>query len=254
MGNYEVHPYAKLLPELSEAENFQLVESIRKHGQLVPVLLYEGKIVDGRSRYNACRVIGIDPVVMDWTPPEDEAGIIPAIIELNLARRHLSLSQRMVVAADALEAMAAQPKRKDPHPVTGKLPEEEDFFGCSKAFAARTFGIDEKLAVAARHIKSTMPELYQGMQAGTVKPEEIIKAYQSRKTDAPSDGPQKAPAKPKPVKRPQLPNPFDSDCLILIPGDREGMVKLSERLENEGYRHQIALLREGKWITEMCKP
>lgn len=253
MGSiYEVHPYAKLLPELSEAENFQMVESIRKHGQLIPILLFEGKIVDGRSRYNACREIGIEPQVLQWYPPEDTAEIIPAVMELNLARRHLTIQQRMAVAANAMEAMAGI-KRKDPHPVTGKVPEvDSEFFGCTKAFAARTFGIDEKFVEMAGRIKAGMPELHKEMLAGTVTTDEAIKTFQS--AEAKMQAKPAVACAPKAVRIPKLPNPFTSDrCLILIPGDRDNMVALSERLETDGFRHQIAVLDNGNWVTEMCK-
>ncbi len=51
----EFHPWVAPFPMMSEAELAGLVADIRKNGLKEPIDLYEGKILDGRNRYMACR-------------------------------------------------------------------------------------------------------------------------------------------------------------------------------------------------------
>ena len=43
------HPISDVWPMMDEAKIAELADDIRKNGQLVPVWLYEGKILDGRN-------------------------------------------------------------------------------------------------------------------------------------------------------------------------------------------------------------
>ena len=54
-----IHPAALVLPELTTEEFEDLKGSIEKHGQRFPILVIDGQIVDGRSRYKACQALGI---------------------------------------------------------------------------------------------------------------------------------------------------------------------------------------------------
>jgi len=47
----DFHEAANIFPMMSDAELDDLTESIRANGQRHPILLYEGKILDGRNRY-----------------------------------------------------------------------------------------------------------------------------------------------------------------------------------------------------------
>jgi ParB-like chromosome segregation protein Spo0J len=59
-GTIPFHPLAELFP-LLEGEAFaDLVEDIRANG-LLPTVLYEDKILDGRNRYRACQQAGVAP-------------------------------------------------------------------------------------------------------------------------------------------------------------------------------------------------
>ena len=59
-----VHPAAEMFPERSEAELGELGESIKKHGVLVPILIWRDKehkhwLLDGRGRLDAAEQAGI---------------------------------------------------------------------------------------------------------------------------------------------------------------------------------------------------
>jgi len=94
---YEFHPYADLFPILDkDSVGFKaLIEDIKTHEQHEPVWLIDGKILDGRNRYNACQHLGRDVVTRDYTGTDP----IGFVLSINLHRRHLNTSQRAMVAA-----------------------------------------------------------------------------------------------------------------------------------------------------------
>jgi hypothetical protein len=56
------HPYANLMPMMSEEERArQLAADIRRNGLQVRIDLFEGMILDGRNRYRALKSLGITP-------------------------------------------------------------------------------------------------------------------------------------------------------------------------------------------------
>lgn len=61
IGQIEVHPAAKLFPEMGGDDLAKLTESVRERGVLVPVMFFEGKLLDGRNRLRACLGAGLDP-------------------------------------------------------------------------------------------------------------------------------------------------------------------------------------------------
>lgn len=94
-------PYQyQLLPELTSDEYAALKDDIAKRGVQVPVEYDEnGAILDGHHRVQICHELGIDdwPRVVRKGMSEDAKR--RHVIALNLARRHLSESQRALVAA-----------------------------------------------------------------------------------------------------------------------------------------------------------
>lgn len=96
--DFQIHDAAYLFPEMSEPEFEELKQDIRKHGQQVPILLYHGKVVDGRHRLRACAELGIVPRFEEMLAAND-AEVNQTVVSINLHRRHLSESQRALIAA-----------------------------------------------------------------------------------------------------------------------------------------------------------
>src|SRR5690606_7446867 len=94
----EFHPVADIFPMMSDREFLDLVADIRENGLREPIWLHrDGRIIDGRNRYLACRQLGIEPETRTYT--EDDATLVKFVLSLNLHRRHLNESQRAMVAA-----------------------------------------------------------------------------------------------------------------------------------------------------------
>ena len=58
---YAFHPFSEIWP-LLEGEAFDdLATDIAANGLLVPIMLYQDKILDGRNRDRACVEAGVEP-------------------------------------------------------------------------------------------------------------------------------------------------------------------------------------------------
>ena len=75
-----------------------MVQDIREHGLLQPIVLCGGKILDGRNRYRACRHACVEPRFEEWSGESPTAYVL----SLNLHRRHLTDDQRAAIAVDAI--------------------------------------------------------------------------------------------------------------------------------------------------------
>lgn len=113
------HPLANLFPLIEGDEFAALVTDIREQGLREPVTLFDGMILDGRNRYKACLEAGAECPTQVFTGTDPVAFVISA----NLRRRHLTESQRAMVAAklanlehggDRLTGQAAN-LRLEPH-------------------------------------------------------------------------------------------------------------------------------------------
>jgi len=96
---YEFHELCCIFPRCTDEELQLLVSDIRENGLQTPITLYEGKILDGRNRYLACQMLNIEPDYVEF----DGKDPLPFVVSRNLCRRHLSESQRAMVAAAIIE-------------------------------------------------------------------------------------------------------------------------------------------------------
>jgi ParB-like chromosome segregation protein Spo0J len=89
------HPFANIFPMVAEDHLQELARDIKDRGLLDPIVVLEGQILDGRCRYRACKITGVEPKFENYAG-DDPLGYV---LSRNLHRRHLSESQRAMVAA-----------------------------------------------------------------------------------------------------------------------------------------------------------
>jgi N6-adenosine-specific RNA methylase IME4 len=99
-----VHPEAERLPAMPEAELAELAADIRANGLLEALVIHEGQLLDGRSRREACRRVGVTPHAVQFSGADPAAYVISK----NIHRRHLTPSQRAGIVARAV--LAAPPE------------------------------------------------------------------------------------------------------------------------------------------------
>ncbi|CAN5455778.1 hypothetical protein BH18THE2_BH18THE2_21010 [soil metagenome] len=99
MTNLSVNKeYQDLLPALDERAYQSLKQSIKAHGQHLPIIVNsQGVILDGHHRFKACRELGIEPkiLVRDF---EDKSQEFLFVIDSNLERRHMTDFQKATLA------------------------------------------------------------------------------------------------------------------------------------------------------------
>jgi len=92
MKSYEIHPEANEMPLLEGAAYEEFKKDIERNGIQHPILLLDGKIVDGRNRYRVCTELGIEPKVKNVKLGKRKMRELVA--SENYFRRHLSVGQR----------------------------------------------------------------------------------------------------------------------------------------------------------------
>jgi len=89
-GMYEQHPLSAAFPAMSEEELQNLKDSIDVIGVQNPIVIYEGKIIDGWHRYKVANELRLPcPVV----PLADDVDPQDFVLANNKARRHLNRGQ-----------------------------------------------------------------------------------------------------------------------------------------------------------------
>jgi N6-adenosine-specific RNA methylase IME4 len=147
------HALAGLFPMFSDGELDELAEDIKTRGQEQPVWVLDGKIIDGRNRDEACHRIGIDVWTKDYVG-DDPLGFV---LSLNLRRRHLTESQRAMVAAKLIDWERGM-NQNTSGPANLQTRE-----------AARRLSISERAAAAAKRVRDQgAPALIEAIETGRI--------------------------------------------------------------------------------------
>ena len=83
--------YSSLIRELTKVEYQSLKQSIKEHGQFIPIVINQnGIVIDGHHRNKACKKLLIKPKI-EVREFKDVAAERKFIHECNVRRRHLNL-------------------------------------------------------------------------------------------------------------------------------------------------------------------
>jgi len=160
-----------LLPKLTGEELQVLATDIKERGLIHEIVLYEGKILDGRNRYEACKIAGVQPRFKDWKGKGSPLGWV---ISTNLVRRHLTASQRAVIAHDLLPMLENEAKARQ------RLSKGRGKKGCEKVATLSGTGRAAELAAhitnsnyryvdLVKRINHQAPELVPKVKAGMLR-------------------------------------------------------------------------------------
>ena len=180
IAGHVIHPLCALFPQMGDDELDALAEDIKANGQQQPILTYDGQVVDGRNRLIACGRAGVAPLLRPWEPRGGES-LVAAIAGLNLHRRHLTASQRAMLAAELVPFFAAEAKRRqqETQAQPGETPAEQHArvsanlrspvdAGKAAEKAASVTGASERATEQARRVTQASPKLAAEVKAGAV--------------------------------------------------------------------------------------
>ena len=160
------HPACLLFPPLGEAELQALADDIKRNGLKNAIVLYKGQILDGRSRLAACEMARVEPRFVEW---DGEGSPVAWVLSQNLFRRHLSSSQRAVIALDVLPLLEREAKERQRAggrvaKKFAKLPET----GKASQAAARLTHSNSRYVEAVKSIANQAPELVEKIRGGSL--------------------------------------------------------------------------------------
>ena len=70
------HTLSALFQDMDPAEFRDLVESVKKHGLREPITVFQGEILDGWHRYQACLETGVEPVFRELGEGENVVDFV----------------------------------------------------------------------------------------------------------------------------------------------------------------------------------
>ena len=155
------HQFVSLFPRMTKDEFKQFQKDIAVNGLYIPILVLNNTdlIIDGRHRYEACIVTGIEPKIEYFSGNDNR--VLLKIVSLNSRRRYLSESQRAAVAVE-LATLIREETLKQNHSVNlqnGKITIRE---------AAEQLNIGSRTVEVAKTIKTLFPEVWEPIRSGEI--------------------------------------------------------------------------------------
>lgn len=187
----EFHPISKVWPLMSDEQLDELIEDIRSQGQLQPIWLYEGKILDGRNRWTACIRAGVKPVTKNYEGDSPTAFAVA----LNDHRRHMNKAALAAVGVELLPFFSADAKRRQKagggdkksaaaKSVSQKVDEPIDGNnGKATADAAKSVGVNRQYIQDAKKVKEECPEIFEKLKAGKISMQDAKREVAKKPTD-----------------------------------------------------------------------
>lgn len=149
------HPISQIFPMMNATERTELAASIKKDGLREPIMLLDGKILDGRNRWEACQEAGVEPSFEFYDYRKHGRSPVDYVMDKNAHRRHLTPAQRAAIAAEAMpfyEAEAKERQRKS------GVKHAENLAGQTNEFDQRTPETEESVPKPAAKKPANTPK------------------------------------------------------------------------------------------------
>ncbi len=155
MDDPAFHEVANIFPLMGDAELDALAVDITSNRLREPIWRHrDGRIVDGRNRWLACAKAGVECHSHEY--PGDDASLVAFVLSQNLHRRHLTESQRSMVAGRIATRSVGNPSMQ---PI--------DQIGVSNAQAADMLKVSyANVSRARRAIRAAEPEVIDAVDKG----------------------------------------------------------------------------------------
>jgi hypothetical protein len=168
----EFHPMVNHFPLLEGEEYEALKQDIQKNNRCFEsIKLYQKKILDGRNRYKICTELGVNFTKKDLPDSTDPLAFV---LSANLHRRHLTKSQRAVIALDFLPLLESQAKErqqsrlKKGETLSDRPILDERDKGRSDAQAAKALCISHSYVADIKAISKKKPDLIDRIRRGEI--------------------------------------------------------------------------------------
>jgi ParB-like nuclease domain len=165
------HKYANLFPLLSDTALATLAENIKAVGLFDPITTYQGQILDGRNRYRATQIAGVEPRYVEFTGTDEEA--MEYSYSRNFHRRDLTAGQRAAIASEWATMKNGGDRKSDQYKNQSADSRTDQESGAkhdeekrSAAEAAKKFETSQKSIGDIRFIKKHRPDLAEKVASG----------------------------------------------------------------------------------------
>jgi hypothetical protein len=167
LKRFTYHPVCSLFPLMNKEDLRALAEDIKANGQLEPVVMHEGRVLEGRNRVRACRMAGVKPRTTEW---DGNGSALEFVISKNLARRHLTSSQRAAIAVKLLPMLEKEARERQR---AGKRLAKNlavvSVNGKASQIAAKLTRTNSHYVEQVKRIQAKSPEVVEKIREGVVK-------------------------------------------------------------------------------------
>lgn len=195
------HPYSEIFPLIEGAEFEALVEDIKAHGLREKIWVYEGRILDGRNRFLACKKAGIKAATRKYAGKDALAFVVSA----NMQRRHLTIEQRALAAAKVATLSRGGDRRSDDFKASREALKQDD--------AAGAFGVSRSsVQRATKIVEHGSKALQSAVESGEIPLKKAAAVVDLPKSEQLKAATQK-PLEPD-LEAPEAPDDVDEDAAI----------------------------------------
>lgn len=159
MATLQAHALAKMFPAIPPEEFKHIVADVKAKGCFEPIWTYEGKVLDGWHRYQACQKAGVKPKFREYAG-KDARGFV---VSMNIMRRHLGAEARAAFVALAAKKAGTLVRATDG---------EREPSGDDRRMQVRTSdvqkeaNVSDNTAKAAVRVADERPDLSEKVIAG----------------------------------------------------------------------------------------